>query len=33
MTYAMFVGATVKIVKNRDGKLSEAVKDMVEALR
>lgn len=33
MAYATLVGATVKIVKNRNGKLSEAIKDMVDALR
>ncbi len=33
MAYAALVGATVKIVKNRNGKLSEAIKDMVDALR
>ncbi|KUO39267.1 MAG: adenylate kinase [Hadesarchaea archaeon DG-33-1] len=33
MAYATFVGATVKIVKNRSGKLSEAVNDMVATLR
>ena len=33
MAYAALTGATVKIVKNRDGKLSEAVKDMEETLR
>jgi adenylate kinase len=33
MAYAALVGATVKIIKNRNGKLSEAVKDMVDALR
>jgi len=33
MAYAALVGATVKIVKNRNGKLNEAIKDMVDALR
>lgn len=33
MAYAALVGAAVRIIKNRDGKLSEAVKEMVEALR
>ena len=33
MAYAALVGATVKIVKNRNGKLSEAIKDMMDALR
>jgi len=33
MAYAALVGATVKIVKNRDGKLNEAIRDMVDALR
>jgi len=33
MAYAALVGATVKIVKNRNGKLSDAIKDMVDALR
>jgi adenylate kinase len=33
MAYATLVGATVKIVKNRNGKLSEAINDMVDALR
>lgn len=33
MAYAALVGATVKIIKNRDGKLNEAVKKMIEALR
>jgi len=31
--YAALTGATVRIIHNRDGKLSEAVKEMVEALR
>ena len=33
MAYAALVGATVKIVKNRNGKLSDAIKDMMDALR
>lgn len=33
MAYAAMVGATVRIIKNRDGRLSEAVGEMVEALR
>jgi len=33
MAYAALVGATVRIVKNRNGKLSEAIRDMVDALR
>lgn len=33
MAYAAAVGATVRIIKNREGMLSEAVKEMVEALR
>jgi len=33
MAYAALVGATVKIVKNRNGKLNEAIEDMVDALR
>jgi len=33
MAYAAMVGATVRIIKNRDGRLSEAVREMVEALR
>jgi len=33
MAYAALVGATVKIVKNRNGKLSDAIKDMVDTLR
>lgn len=33
MAYAAIVGATVRIIKNRDGRLSEAVGEMVEALR
>ena len=32
MAYAALVGATVKIVKNNNGKLSEAIKDMMNAL-
>ena len=32
MAYAALVGATVKIVKNSNGKLSEAIKDMMNAL-
>ncbi len=31
--YAALTGATVRIIHNRDGKLSEAVKEMVEVLR
>jgi len=31
--YATLTGATVRIIHNRDGKLSEAVKEMVEVLR
>jgi len=31
--YAAFSGATVRIIKNRDKKLNEAVNEMVEALR
>jgi len=31
--YAVLTGATVRIIHNRDGKLSKAVKEMVEALR
>ncbi|TET02204.1 MAG: adenylate kinase [Hadesarchaea archaeon] len=31
--YAALTGATVRIIHNRDGKLSEAIKEMVEALR
>ena len=31
--YAALTGATVRIIRNRDGKLSEAVKEMVEVLR
>ena len=33
MAYAALTGATVRIINNRDGKLNEAVKEMVEALR
>ncbi len=32
MAYAALTGATVRIIVNRDGKLSEAVKEMVEVL-
>lgn len=32
MAYAALVGATVKIVKNSNGKLSEAINDMINAL-
>ncbi len=32
-TYAALTGATVRIIHNRNGKLSEAVKEMVEVLR
>ncbi len=31
--YAALTGATVRIIHNRDGKLSEAVKEMIEVLR
>ncbi len=31
--YAALTGATVRIIHNRDGKLSEAIREMVEALR
>ncbi|MDH5442690.1 MAG: adenylate kinase [Hadesarchaea archaeon] len=31
--YATLTGATVRIIHNRDGKLSKAVKEMVEVLR
>lgn len=31
--YAALTGATVRIIHNRDGKLSEVVKEMIEALR
>ncbi len=31
--YAVLTGATVRIIHNRDGELSKAVKEMVEALR
>lgn len=31
--YAALTGATVRIIHNKDGKLSEAVKEMVEVLR
>jgi adenylate kinase len=33
MAYAVYTGATVKIIKNHNNKLDEAVKDMEEALR
>ena len=32
MAYAAFTGAAVRIIVNKDGKLSDAVKEMVEAL-
>jgi adenylate kinase len=32
MSYAVYTGATVKIIKNHDGKLEEAVKEMEKAL-
>ncbi|MEM3518911.1 MAG: adenylate kinase [Candidatus Hadarchaeales archaeon] len=33
MAYAALTGAAVKIIKNRDGKLNEAVEEMVSVLR
>lgn len=33
MAYAAFTGAAVRIIVNRDGKLNDAVNEMVEALR
>jgi adenylate kinase len=33
MGYAALTGATVRIIRNREGKLSEAVREMVEVLR
>ena len=33
MAYAAFTGAAVRIIVNRDGKLNDAVEEMVEALR
>ena len=33
MAYAAFTGAAVRIIVNRDGKLNDAVGEMVEALR
>jgi len=33
MAYAAFTGAAVRIIVNKDGKLSDAVREMVEALR
>jgi len=33
MAYAAMTGGTVKIIKNREGKVSEAVEEMVEVLR
>lgn len=33
MAYAAFTGAAVKIIVNKDGKLNDAVNEMVEALR
>lgn len=33
VAYAALTGATVRIIHNKDGKLSEAVREMVEALR
>lgn len=33
MAYAAFTGAAVRIIVNRDGKLNDAIEEMVEALR
>jgi len=33
MAYAAFTGAAVRIIVNKDGKLSDAVREMAETLR
>jgi len=32
MSYAVLTGATLKIIKNRQGKLEEAAEEMIKAL-